>query len=665
MLMDCHHRALTATVNKKTLKQASNRQGNHHGVPAMNCHFPLAAVLVLVWTTAARAQPQPLDLIPADAAAALVFHDPDALKAKGDKLFEEAGIQNPGLRPSQLVSLALQFLGVNAGFDGKGSAGAFLTGRENIVVFLPYTDLDQMAGNFGLKKGELVPDKVTASKGAAAFGKFLLARGKHLFIADKEGAFSAITKAKSVKSELAPAQQKSLAGADILVHLGTNAWADEWKNSLKDFKKQFGRREEPAEQKVVDQFVEALGDMRFGIGGVRVERGVGLSFMPVFKKDGAARELLTALAGRKGGSDLTGLPDGNVVFAQALRGGNAGNAVVAKVLFDILFRHFLETRDLLSALDRPVVVGFLTEIMNRLEGSRAALYLTSDEPRLGLFSLVAILDADDPAKFLADMKVLARIADGSGLALNQGSTSPERIDVNQLIRDLGNVKFRVRESATLKLRLLAEPALPYLEKARASGDLEVSRRATRLRDQIVQAAALRRKNLLEQDWLHRLQPSFALIPGAEKRRGHDVHVVRIKLTDKDKIAENPLRQVFGPEWHNVRLTIHGRKVVVLLGSETALLDAALRNLDEAKPGLAAAAAFKTFASLGNPERRLELHLSMHRILGLIMSGAGFEGLKAKDGGLTSLAVSLDPDRVRLDVWIPAAEFRVLGKRFPF
>ena len=74
----------------------------------------------------------------------------------------------------------------------------------------------------------------------------------------------------------------------------------------------------------MDQFFGALGEMRFGIGGVRVDRGVGLSFMPVFAKDGEARKFLTTLTGRKGGSDLKALPDGNVVFAQALRGGNAG-----------------------------------------------------------------------------------------------------------------------------------------------------------------------------------------------------------------------------------------------------------------------------------------------------------------------------------------------------
>src|SRR5439155_14160081 len=106
----------------------------------------------------------------------------------------------------------------------------------------------------------------------------------------------------------------SLEGADILLHLGTNVWASEWKNSLKSAKEQFGRREDPAEQRVVDQFFDALGEMRFGIGGVHVDRGVGLSFMPVFAKDGAARKFLTALTGRKGGSDLKALPDGNVLF---------------------------------------------------------------------------------------------------------------------------------------------------------------------------------------------------------------------------------------------------------------------------------------------------------------------------------------------------------------
>jgi len=384
--------------------------------------------------------------------------------------------------------------------------------------------------------------------------------------------------------------------------------------------------------------------------------------MPLFARDkDGARKFLATLAGSKEGSDLKGLPDGNVVFAQALRGGNAGNAVVAKVLFDVLLRSFVETRDVLSALDRPIAVGFLTEVLNRVEASRAALYLTPDEPKLGLFSLITILDTEDAGKFLSVMKILARIADGTGLDLNPESTAPDRIDIPQLIKDLGDDHFQVRESATLKLRLLGEPALPQLEKACASSDLEVSRRATRLCEQIARSAAERRKGLLEQNWLRRLQPTFAFIPRAEKRGKHNIDVVRVKLADRDRLADKPLRQFLGSEWHNVRLAVHGNQIVVLVGSDVRLLETTLKNLEEGSLGLAESAVFQQFNRLGSKHRNVEFHVAMDKIMSLVTSDRVGEWQKGGSRSLTSLAVALDPDHVQLDVWIPAAEFGVLSK----
>src|SRR5262249_44538417 len=226
-------------------------------------------------------------------------------------------------------------------------------------------------------------------------------------------------------------------------------------------------------------------------GALRIDNGLGLRFLTVLDppQQAAAREFLAALASGERGSDLRGLPDGHTVVAQAPRGDGARNAQVARLFIDHLLRELIETKKLITA-DRPVFAGVFTEVWRRLQGSRAALYLNRDEHKHGLFSAVAILDTEDAARFLADMQVLEKIADGRGLKLGAGAAA-DAVDLAQLIRDLGDPKYRVREAATTKLRLAGTAALPYLEKASDAKDLEVSRRAMRLEREIRQAAAQR------------------------------------------------------------------------------------------------------------------------------------------------------------------------------
>src|SRR5207237_3412695 len=141
-------------------------------------------------------------------------------------------------------------------------------------------------------------------------------------------------------------------------------------------------------------------------------------------------------------------------------------------------------------------------------------YLTSDESKLGLFSLVAILDTQDAEKFLAEMRTLAKIADGT-LDLTKETATPA-IDMVQLVKDLSAAKYQVRASATTRLRLVGEPALSYLEKAAANPpDLETARRAQLLVKEISAVAAERRKELLAKDLPTYVRPTFPFTHKAE------------------------------------------------------------------------------------------------------------------------------------------------------
>src|SRR5207244_4532992 len=95
--------------------------------------------------------------------------------------------------------------------------------------------------------------------------------------------------------------------------------------------------------------------------------------------------------------------------------------------------------------------------------------------------------------------------------------SADAVDIAKLARDLSNGKYLLRQSATLRLRLIGEPALAYLDKAVTEGDLETTRRSQQLYKHISEVAALRRKELLAKDLPRSVRPTFGFIAKAETR----------------------------------------------------------------------------------------------------------------------------------------------------
>jgi hypothetical protein len=629
-------------------------------------------LLVLTAAGPAGAQQTMLDLIPADAVAALAIRNLDELKAKGDKLIADAELNVP-LRPSELFAMAFQHVGVQGGVESKGAAAVILAAPEQpnaqltlenlaslVVVALPFAHRDKMAANFGLKPGELPPNKIVAVTDKQ-FTNFVCARGNHVLLAESKKTLERVLKAKSVRDEVAAGRRKELASADILLHLGPPFWGEmARKGGVENLEKQLTDNLPEADAKVVRQFVRALAQVHFAVATVRLDGGIGLGFLTTFPKKGAdeAHKLLATLGSGPGGVSLTGLPDGPVVVAQATRGDGAKTAVLAKTFFELILKNFVETKHILSSTDRPVYLGILDEVWQRLRGNRAALYLTGDEQKLGLFSLVAVLDTDNAKQFLSDMRLLARIADESesGTAAKEAALDPAK-----LIEDLGSPRYRVRESATLKLRLMGETALPALKRAAGSDDPETARRADALHKQIAGAAAERRKELLAKELPRHLRPKLTFAAKAETRAGHAVDIVRIRLGDGEVSATKQLRQLLGPDWNRMRLAVHDDKVVVLLGSDVGLFDRALANLKDGKPGLAESKALAGFNRQASPARRVEFHVAVQTILGLTAPpGDGRAPAPGRD--LTSFALAISPDGLQLDIWVPTSEIRVIAEK---
>jgi hypothetical protein len=650
--------------------------------------IPLVLVLVLFCGGRVAAQQQGvLDIIPADAAAAIALRNLDDLKTKGDKLVADLNkrMDNQKGRPpipriSELVAEAYKWLGIQGGVDYQGSVALILlppgpnSGSATqrfipdhlLVLALPFKDRDKLAANFGFKPGQLKPGRLLQRKGYQGFAQFFSVRGNHLFLGCVGDTVERVVKARPLRGAMAAKKVKVLEQADVLFHFNPQKASfvfGDWKRIAEEmatapaFLQELG----PREKQMARQLAKGLAEVRFLDATIRIDKGLGLSFLAVFPNKGAdaAHQLLADLSAGPRSPGLAGLPEGNVVAAYAAGGDSVRTAVMVRLLFHFLLRGPVETRPLVSAANRPLYVAVMTEVWRRVRATRAALYQTKDENKLGLFSLVAILDTDDAARFLADMHLLVRIAEEP--APDKGPI--KQVDIAKLVEQLGSARFRARESAMLKLRLLGEPALPYLEKGKKAKDLERSRRSERLWTEISTAAAERRKELLTKDFPRHLHPTVTFAAKPETRAGERVEILRLKLAEAEVPAAKQLRGLLGPEWQRVRLAIHGKQLVVFLGSEVALLDATLANLKDGKPGLAAAKSLAGFARHIGSARNIEFHVSAQRAMALTAGPAEAVKLLARPAApLTSFGLSVGADDVQLDVLLPLEELALVLRR---
>jgi hypothetical protein len=640
--------------------------------------LPVAVLLAAATAAPAAPPPSALDLVPEDAAFGLAVRSVSDLKKKGDKLYADAGLKEENLpRVSTLFGELYAMIGIKAGVDEDSPASVIVANPKAaglakvpydpdilklLVGAVPFKDLDTIAGNFNLKADDLKDGRVVK----APTGTFFLrVRGRHLLLGLDEKTLGGAFNGKALAAALPEAQRKSLAGTDILFHVGPEWLGESWGDFVKGVRARLGDDLGEADRKVADDLADALKAVRYFLGAVRVDDGLGVSLVAVLpeKVPEQTRRFLASLAGGAGPSDLRGLPDGPAVFAEASGGGGGQGARVMKLLADFVLREVSQAKWLPSPADRANVLTVFAEVWKRSQGHRVAIYRNADPVKHGLFSAVAILDTADGSKFLADMKQLARLAGTDGLDLSDKGPKDDVAAVEKLIRDLGDDDYDLRESASRRLALVGVPALPLIEKATKAGDAELRRRAEDLKEQIVAAATARRRDLLSKEAPWRIRPTFQFEPKPEQRAGRAIETARVRLLEKDAPAAPALREVFGPGWDRVRLAARGKQVVVLVGSDERLLDAALANLEGGKPGLGAAKSLAAFARQAEAGRRLEFHASVKTVLELL-HGDDLRGGKPSESApvLSSAALDVAPGRLRLDLWLPASELGAILKR---
>jgi hypothetical protein len=611
-----------------------------------------------------------LDIVVADAHLAVAIRNVEELTKRGDEFLEKTEFKT-AWRLSDGYRFVTDYLGIRGGLDEQGAATLMMLDQDDfrsLVLAVPVSDFEAMAGNFGLKREQLTEGTIIDrgqhnDRPETEPVRYLAVRGNHLLMGGRRKTVALAAKGKSLREVLPEQDAATLADDDILLFANTEKNEDALANITKEFEKP--RDGVPADQAAtLQQLAAAVKDLRYVVGGARLDEGLGVSLL--LKFDGEkSREILTSLQSSSARTTLAGLPDGAVIAAHAASGRGEKSAAVASVLLDFGLRALkIDTDPVIAAAHRPNVVGVFEEVWNRLLGSRSALYQNEHPDRDGLFSLLAVLETEDADKFLADMQELARFVNVSSLSDDDLGDGIDDKTIADLIQQLGAPEYRLRQSATTRLGLIGAPAMPALQAAEKSTDAEIRYRARALVGQIQASIAQQRDELVRRDLLSKLRPHFGYFPGQETRGGRPVDIVQMKLSADESPYAVQLRDLLGPQWSKLRMATVGNRVVVLAGSNTALLDEAITSLQMHERGLADDKRLARFHARADREPTAEFHLSLARAQAAI-DPADAARSSTDGASLTSFGLTIAPQRVRVDFFAPLEEVRSVVKRLPW
>ena len=648
---------------------------------------PLSSLLLLIafFSQHAVAKNSAFDVIPENAAAGFAIKNISELKAKGTKLVEATGV-DLGMKPSEAFDSIYGHLGIGGDVDESKSAAVVLAGcipagkltgwgpLEYIVGVIPFKDRDKIAARFGFKKGELKPDAVAKVPKPRFVGEaFAYARGNHLIIGPRKDAVLDVALAKPMSGSLSKSQRR-LASADLVVHIDGERLGDELAGELREVRRDLKKiAKSDDELKAIAPLLDVVEDIGTVTLAGHVDDGVRIGLLAKLKKDArdSSRKALAKIRGGDEASDLAGLPVGRVLAGSATRSDGSVNGRLATLAMHVLTREFLnsfasrglpDATDIISANEQSYFVGVFTQVWHRLNGSKFAVYQNPDPAKQGMFSVVAILDTKDPDEFLKEMKELARFSDPKGFGLVDGKPqSDDEAEIKRLIAQLGDDSFRKREAATLKLELIGLAARPYIEKLLDAKDPEVKYRAQVVKAHIDRMEKQSRTELLANNPIKRVKPSFAYFKAYEGRNGRAIDVIGCKLTGEEAPAAAQLQKYFGSDWNKLRVARHDKQLVVLFGSNTELFDKAVDNVASSKPGIVKSKAMAGFSRRSIPSRKAELHFAIKDVLPLAADG---ESKKAADTSTaespTSLSVSIEEAQLQFDLWFPNSEIKALS-----
>ncbi|MGB0596118.1 MAG: hypothetical protein ACPGLY_05480 [Rubripirellula sp.] len=611
-----------------------------------------------------------LDLIPANASAALAIRDIRELKVRGDEFYRAAKV-NSSTRFSEFFEILVSFLGLTGSVDDEGAFLLLtfcddldpLQQLQKLVLGVPIQDLDAFAKSLGiplerLRSGEILALRDLPKPRTSKLNtiNFFAVRGNHAFMGlEKQTVKDAITK-PPLGNRISKATKATIAEDDVVYFVAerlvknTLSWDDEF---LRRFTNVFAQHED---SETKERFLQ---EFRWMLGGIRLDGGLGTTIMAEFEGE-QSRDLLTRLGKGNLQANLNGLPRGKLLAAHAICTRGTEMALSARSMFRFVLEQALAKSDGVLASDRLSNLSNLFGLSwQTCEQTRFAFYENPDPIQSGWFSLVAILDTEEPEQFVQDMVDLAPFMHASGLTVTDKKENFEPEDVESLVDDLGNKRFRVRRLAAIKLALIGPQAIEALKAAGSSQDIEVRTRSKSVLADIQRGLASERKALLEKDLLSRLRPQLTYMANQETRSDRPVDFIRLELRGKSDRMVAQLKRLLGPQWNTIRVATVGNQVILLIGSQLPLFDATLAIAQKPGSETRFRKRFENFSERSPRQRGGELHFSLGRLQQLM--NPNFDPAQPLDEakGISSMGVQINPQQIRLDAFMPFEEISVL------
>ncbi len=641
--------------------------------------------------TSLSAAEHPLfDRLPRQVRGSLSIRDLDGLRTRGNQLLKDLERDNT-FELGQIFQMGLDFLGIRGGVDRNGTFSIILADwgtREfneqedwnYLVLRIPYDEADAMAGNFTLPAGSLddktihkVPNRLMPDREA-----FLGSDRSAVYYGFRSDAVRSVLDSEKLSKANIEDAEGRVAECDVLLHLHLAPFIAEGKevflnNLLNPFWGSEGPTDAALRERVRDIVLhseELLISFRIDAGlHMRAQLTLGEGISP------ESKALLTGWGRGDREPTLRHLPEGLLLAGISRAANRAEDSEVSRLLMQWMTRQPWMKSDVQHALfqllepSRETFLGAFDEVYRTLRESRVGLYLNQNTEELGLVTAVAILEPSSGEEFqttLADILKYSRGTNYDPATKRESAITAD--EIRKLVAQLGANEFDTRKAATLRLKLLGDPAVPLLEEAANSNDPEVKARAGRLLTEIRRSLAERQQLLVKRGIPDLPRPTFVLYPKHTQIEGFDVDLIEARWESIDERQTAAMQQMLGPHGHEILLARAGTRFVVCVGSDRALLAQALKSIQADDAGLERRV--ELFRKHDARGRNAETHFSLQHLRAIVPDAFPNYRNQNRDWPaptptISSVNIEISPQILRADFSLPLDELRVAAYLFWF
>jgi hypothetical protein len=361
-------------------------------------------------------------------------------------------------------------------------------------------------------------------------------------------------------------------------------------------------------------------------------------------------------------STLAGLPQGDPLLIFAGEFASDDKLTYYRQLGELGQRYWNRRNRLSDSLATRQFYGLFEEVGEHMQGMRVAAYRNPDPGADGLYSVVFIADADDPAAFIAELQQMMRLAQADEVDLSRPEESVTDAEIEALVTSLGDRLYRVRRDATNRLLVIGLRATPFLEARLADESLELRTRAKVILDHFATLQSDEARHFFGSDLLRQLDPLFRyVVAGETLADATPVDWITVTVPEESQPHVQQLETWLGPDWNRWRLARLEGQIVVCVSSRPELLSETVANLrDPAAPALQVA----DWNSEEN-EYQFQLHFDAYELVPekespWIMNAELEPG---QPTGLTSFGLTIAQDGITCDTHLPLLQLRRLAGWF--